>query len=260
LPRGKDGHADLAAFRDRFVKASGPAPEDAEAIAQPYLESKDDSAHRAEANYLMAQLRLRQKQYAGARQFSKAVGRDASATASQRSAALLVGLQALCGDSSATAGAVDASFAEAQRFPYLSDVQEARMLDTVGDYYFAKKDFEKSIGHARRQLAFEPRHEQGRVLNRIATLHDLLDRPGDAVASRKEAVRILSAQLTPVPPRSIFGAMMTSDLFEALCGIPTATLEEKKAAAALVLAHEIAPPALKDKVRKKLMDLEKNNK
>ena len=51
--------------------------------------------------------------------------------------------------------------------------------------------------------------------------------------------------------------MMTNDLFEALCGIPTSTLEEKRAAAAMVLSHEIAPPALKEKVRKTLLELEK---
>ncbi len=258
LPRGTEGHADLVAFRNQFLKVYRTNPKDAESLAKPHLEAKDDSAvYRVEANHLMAMMRLQQKRYAESLQFSKAVSRDANATANQQSSALLIGFQAVCGDPKSTASEVDSGLADAQRFPHLSAEQQAKILDAVSEYYFTRKEYEKSLGHAKQQFTVVARHEKGRQLNRIATLHELLKRPEDAVASRKEAVKILSAQLSPVPPRSIFGAMMTNDLFEALCGIPTATLEEKKAAAAMVFNHEIAPTALKDKVRKALVDLEK---
>ena len=50
--------------------------------------------------------------------------------------------------------------------------------------------------------------------------------------------------------------LMAGDLFEALQGIPTATLEEKRQCAALVLNHPVSPAALREKVRKALADLQ----
>lgn len=258
LPRGSEGHAGFVAFRAQFLKAYRANPKEAEALANAYLKAKDGSAvYRVEANHLLAMLRLQQKRYAEALLFCKGVSQDANATTSQQSAALLLGFQAVCGDPKSTASDIDASLADVQRFPHLSAQQQAQVLETASEYYLAQKQYEKSLGHARNQLAFVARHEQGKQLNRIATLQELLGRPEAAVASRKEAVKILSAQLNPAPPRSIFGAMMTNDLFEAICGIPTSTVEEKRAAAAMVLKHEVAPAALKDKVRKVLLDLEK---
>jgi len=258
-PRGTKGHADLVAFRNKFLQTFRANPKEAESLANVYLEAKDNrGVHRAEANYLMAMMRLHEKKYAESLRFCKAVSRDTHATTSQQSSALLVAFQAVCGDPKSTAGDVDSGLADVQRFPHWAAEQQAKVLETASDYYFSRKEYGKSLDHSKQQLAFVAKHEYGRQLNRIATIQELHGKPDDAVASRKEAVKILSAQLRPTPPRSIFGAMMANDLFEAVCGIPTSTVEEKKAAAAMVLNHEIAPAALKEKVRKALAELDKH--
>lgn len=259
--RGAVGHADFVGFRNKFLQSYRANPKKAESLANAFLDAKATAAvYRVEANCLMALMRFQQKRYAESLQFCGAVTRDVNATANQQSSMLLLGLQAVCGDPKSTARDVDTCRADAQRFPNLSPDQQAKILEAAGDYYFERKEYEKAFGYARQQLAFVAKHEKGRQLNRLATLQELLGRPEDALASHEEAVKILSAQLSPVPPRSIFGALMTNDLFEALCGIPTSTLEEKKAAAAMVFNHEIAPAALKEKVRKALVELEKNRK
>ncbi len=67
---------------------------------------------------------------------------------------------------------------------------------------------------------------------------------------RQEAVALLRKLLSPVPQRSIFGAMATLDLFEAVMAIPNSTPAEKQAAADLVLNHDVVAAPLKEKVRK----------
>ena len=134
-PRGTKSHAEFVAFRNKFLQTYRANPKDAESLAKPYLEGKDDSAvYRVEANHLMALMRLQQKRYAESLQFCKAVSRDANATANQQSSALLIGFQAVCGDPKSTASDVDAGLAEVQRFPYLSAEQQAKALETISDF------------------------------------------------------------------------------------------------------------------------------
>ena len=141
--RGTNGHTDFVAFRNKFLQTYRANPKDAESLAKPYLEAKDDAAvYRVEANNLMAMMRLQQKQYAESRQFCKAVSRDTHATANQQSSALLIGFQAVCGDPKSTASEVDASLADVQRFPHLSAEQQAKALESASDYYFAQKEYE----------------------------------------------------------------------------------------------------------------------
>ena len=85
-------------------------------------------------------------------------------------------------------------------------------------------------------------------MNRIAALHDRLSQPAEALAMRKAAVVHLREQLDPVPV-GIFGATMARDLFEALQGIPDATLEEKHQAAQMVFDHGVASSKMKDEIR-----------
>ncbi len=255
--RGNAAHASLLSFRQAFHKLYRNKPAEAEQLAQPYLTTDTAPAvSRAEAHSLMALLRLHQRKYPEALRHSETVLNDRNATTSQQATAVVQRLQAVCSEPQATADAVEACLAHALQFPYPSVEQQARMYQLVGDFYQGKQDYAKALGYARKQVAVALSRDQGRLLNRVAALHDLLKQPGEAVAARKEAVKLLRAQLGPTPARSIFAAQMTGDLFEALNGIPTTTLEEKKAAAALVLDHPVAPTALKEKVRKALADLE----
>jgi hypothetical protein len=121
---------------------------------------------------------------------------------------------------------------------------------TALDFHQARQEFEKAIGYGRRLFPVAAEYEKGKTLNRIAALHELSKQPEAALAARREAVALLRKQLSPVPQRSIFGAMATLDLFEAVMAIPTSTPDEKQAAADLVLNHDVVAAQYKEKVRK----------
>lgn len=258
--RGGDDYASLLALRSQFLKAYRSSPKEAEELGTSHLDLKTARPiHRVEANNLMALLRFHQRRFSEAIRYCDAAGTDANATTYQKAASTLLRVQIASGDPRASAGDVEASFTESQRFPYPSPEYQAKVFESVSDFFYKKQDYDKSLRYTRRQLEVAAVHEKGKLLNRMALLQELLKRPEEAVASRKEAIKILRARLGSVPERSIFGALMTVDLFEALAGIPTATLEEKKAAAALVLSHDVVPAAMKAKVRQAMAELEKKN-
>ena len=256
--RGSDGHASLLTLRTKFLKTYRSNPKEAEELANSYLDVKTVPAVvRVEANNLMTLLRFHQRRFPEAIRLNDSARKEVNATTHQKATADLLRMQVMTSDPKSSASDVEASLVESQGFPFASPEHQAKVLEGVCEFFLKKQDYDKSLNYTRKQFEVAAVHEKGKLLNRMATLQDLLKRPDDAVASRKEAVKILRARLGPVPERSIFGANMTVDLFEALLGIPTATLEEKKAAAAMVFNHDIASAAMKDRVRKALTELEK---
>jgi hypothetical protein len=255
--RGTANHASLVSFRARFLQTYRSKPKEAEDLANAYSNVESAPAlFRVESNNLMALLRLHQREFAAALRLCDAVAKDAHATTHQQATAMLQRMQIVCSDPKSTAAKVEACFTDYLRFPYDSDEQQLRILELVRDFYHRNHDFEQSLRFTRKQLAIALQRDKGRLLNRIAALHELLKRPAEAVASRREAIKVLRPQLDPVP-QSIFGALLAGELFDALLGVPTTTLEEKKKAARMVIDHKMAPAALKEKVRKALADLEK---
>jgi hypothetical protein len=255
--RGSDDHSRLLELRAKFVKTYRSQPNEAEELANPYLDVKTASpVQRTEANNLMALLRFWQKRFPEAMRFAETAGNDAHATTYQKATSASLRLQIACSDPKSSASDVEARLAESLWLPYPSLEHQAKAFEVVGEFFHKRQDYDKALGFVQKQREVAPGYEKGKLLNRMATLQDRLKRPEDAVASRKEAVKILRARLGPVPERSIFGALMTVDLFEALVGIPTATLEEKRAAAALVLDHDVVSAAMKKKVRQALAELE----
>ncbi len=178
------------------------------------------------------------------------------ATAQQKANLKLLHTQ-LVASWGSTDAEIDTSLTKALSIPYASHEHQAKALEAVVLFYERKKEYEKSLGHARKQLAFVATYEKGKMLNRIAGFHDQLKMPDDAVKARQEAVAFLRERAGKLKERSAFGAAMSVDLFDALVGIPTATLEEKKAAAQAALDHEIVAAAIKDRIRKKLAEIEK---
>jgi ATP/maltotriose-dependent transcriptional regulator MalT len=255
--RGAEAHAELLALRTRFLKTYRGKPKEAEALADPHLDPvAGPLPYRAEANNLMAVLRLQQGRFADALRFADAADQDEQATTAQKATSLLTRVQIVCGDPRASAGDVEAALSRWQRFPDPSPEHQAKVFEVVSEFFRGRRDFAKSLDLARRQLAVARAHEQGRVLIRIALLEDLLDRPQDAVASRREAVRVLRGRLGATPERSSFGALMTVDLFDALQGISEASPKEKRAAGAWVLGHEIVSPAVKARVRRAIAEMD----
>ena len=255
--RGTTDHAGLVSFRTRFMQTYRGKPKQAEELANAYLNVESAPAlYRIESSNLMALLRLHQREFAAALRLCDAVAKDAHATTHQQATAMLQRMQIICSDPKSTAADVEACLTDSLRFPYASDEQQLRILELGGEFYHRNQDFEQSLRFTRKQLAVALPRDKGRLWNRIAGLHDLLHRSEEAVASRKEAIKILRPQLDPVP-KSIFGALMAGELFDALLRVPTATLEEKKKAAGMVINHKVAPAALKEKVQKALANLEK---
>ena len=258
--RGTETHASFLDFRTTFVKTYKSKPAEAEESANSYLEAKTKPAcYRVEANNLLALLRLQQKRYAEALRYADDAKKDVNATTYQRATSANLRVQIHSNDPKALPSEVESSLAECLRLPYLALDQQAKAFEQVAEYFLKKQDYEKALGYTQKQLEVAANYEKGKLLNRLATLYELLKQPAEALKSRVEAVKILRARLEPVPERSIFGALMTVDLFEALASIPTATLKEQRAAAEMVFKHEIVSAPLKEKVRQALAELEKKN-
>jgi hypothetical protein len=250
-------HAELLTLRTEFGKLYRGKPVEAEAMTRKLLDDRATAAVlRIEAEHLTALLRLRQQRYAEAERHCEAALGDAQATTLQRDAATLLRLRIAAADPASTAEQVRRRLEQVLRLPDPANEQLAGAFEVTGDYSRQRGDFDAAIGFARRQLAVAATYEQGKVLNRIAADYDAWDRPDQAVAAREEAVRLLKPQFTPKPQRSVFGAMMVLDHFDAVSGIPTSSRAEFQAAAELVLSHDVVSAEKKDRVRKFLADME----
>lgn len=249
-------HADFEAWRKSFLQIYRQKREEAEAIARQHLDdAKIEPVYRVEAHNLMALMRFEQKRYPEALVHVNAALRDPEAMTSQLSAALMLKVRTLAADGKTTPAEFDAGLAQAWTLPYSSLAQQAAVFSTALDFYQGRQEYDKAVEYGRRLFPVAPSYEQGKTLNRIAAVYDLANKPAQALATRQESVALLRKLLSPVPQRSIFGAMATLDLFDAVMGIPASTAEEKQAAADLVLNHEVVAAQYKERVRKAMAGL-----
>ncbi|MCE9608132.1 MAG: hypothetical protein K8U03_24870 [Planctomycetia bacterium] len=255
--RGAAGNAELLAYRTTFGKLYRSKPDEAEAAARAYLEKESLPVYRVEANSQLALLRWTQRRYAEALEFAATAANDPQATMYQRSAAGVLRLQIMADDPRSTSEQIESELRSFLQLPYPAKDRQAKAFESAVQFFTSKQSYERAIELAHQQATVAAPYETGKVMNRIASLYDLAKRPAEAIVVRREAVELLRKRLGPVPQRSIFAAMMTLDLFDAVCGIPTSTLAEKQAAAKLVLDHEVVAAMYKDKVRKTLAELEK---
>ncbi|WP_425614387.1 hypothetical protein NA78x_004254 [Anatilimnocola sp. NA78] len=254
--RGGNDNASLIAFRTNWLKTYRSEPKEVEATARQYLDDPSSPAvYRVEASNLLSVLRLHQKKYLEAMTLCTAAKNDPEATTWQRTTALLQQLQIAALDPAATTEQVAAALLEFQRVAYSSLEQQAKALDIASNYYAAKNDYPVAIKLAREQFVVAAPYEQGKLLNRIAGWHDAQQQTSEAIAVRHEAAALLRKQLQPAPQRSVFGAMMVTELFDAVCGLPTSTPEEKTAAGEQVLQHDVVAVAVKERVKKALAEL-----
>ena len=250
----------LVALRKDFLKLYRSKPDEAEALLKPYLGTTASPVLRAEANNLTALLLLSRKRGDWAYKNAEAVIEDPAATVAQRTTGALLYLQVAEVDTQSTVGHIDECLERLFAIPFTANDQQAKAFESAGRYFEGRMMYARAIELAQRRKSVAASYETGKVLNHIAALYDLDGKPAEAIAAREEAVKLLRERLSPKPPRSIFGAMMTLDLFDAVCGIPTSTLAEKQAAAQLTLDHEIVAPMYKDRVRKQLADIEAKSK
>ena len=132
----------------------------------------------------------------------------------------------------------------------------AKAFEYVGAFHEKRQDYDQAIEAAKSQRAVAAPYEEGRILNRVAALHGLCNRPEQADAARREVVALLTDKVRPAA-RSVFGAMMTFDYFEAVWSLSTSTVDEKRVAAELVLNHDISSAETKRKVRERLDGLDR---
>ncbi len=253
--RGRDGSATLLAVRDGFLKSFRSRPEEAETRLREY--ASDESALRPESSVLLATLRLHQRRFDDVVRLCDSVLVDPHGTQHQRVAARLLLVQAAAGDARTTEADVARRLDELSSVEYPSNDVRAKAFEAVAAYYHREQRIDAAIEFARRQTTFAAIHEQGTILNRIAGWYDESQRPEEAVAARREVVSVLRPRLAPRPQRSIFGATMALDYFEALCRLPSATREERTAAAEMILEHDVVTPGRKEEVRRRLVELER---
>lgn len=256
-PRGAVDDAEFAAFRTNFLKTYRSKPKEAEAAAQAKLAEQAPAIYRIEASILLAQLCYTQRRYAEALELCGVALSHPAATMQQRITASHVRLQALADDPATERATIEAMSADFLKIPYPANEQLAAAFDSAARFHSGRKAFDAAIELKRKQVSVAASHQTGKVLLELAKIYDDANQPSRGIESRKEAAALLRERLGPVPKRNIFAAMMTLDLFDAVCGIPTSSLAEKQAAAKLALEHEIVAPMYKDRVRRQLAELEK---
>lgn len=209
---------------------------------------------RNESRVLLTQLRLYEKQYSSAHDLSVSLVSSPSTTAFQRETAAWLGIQAICQNPATTVKQVDSAVETAFGRPFLSDRFRANVLEAAANYHLDHSSPAVTLTYLRKLRPVVPATDEGRVLNRIAAVLDLGKRPEEAIAARKEAVRILRSRLDPVP-QSVFGARMCGDLLDAVQGIPTSTPAERREAAEWILAHKVSNRERKQQAQQVLASL-----
>ena len=162
-------------------------------------------------------------------------------------------MEAMVKDPKSTREEVDAFFAKALMQPYSALTYRAKVYDLASEYARRLKDYQTAIKRSKEQILVAVFHERGRLWNRIATDFDALKSPAEALAARKETIKLLRPVLNP-PEVSVFGAMMSLDYFDALYGIPGTPFSELEAAAQKVLNHKVSSIAMKEHVTKLLKE------
>jgi len=248
--------ADLAKVRTDFGKLYRSNAAAAEKMLDAAVQGIDaTSPFHAEADLQRAVLRTKQKRYIEAAELCDAALRRPTATAGQRNLAAVQRVRIACLNPDADAAEVESQLAALSNLVYLGNERRDEAYGLAVDYFAGRDDDATALRYARLQLPVAADYRRGRVLNRIASLHDELGEPEAAMTARREAVAYLQTKLDPLPV-SIFGAQMASDLYDAVTALPDATPVEIRAAADLVLQHKITPQATRERVRAKLSELE----
>lgn len=253
--RSERDAATFTAFRKSFTGIYMSKPSDAEAIAARHLSDQAPALYRIEANNLMGTLRFRQRKYDEAREYFSLAMTDERATTGQVATAASERARIACADLKGSETDLARALADFTAISYPSAKQLSAVHQAATDAYTKRQNFHKALSHARLWFQHAGRYERGKALNVVADLHGKLGRNDEAITTREQAVSILRAELDPVPV-GVFGPLMAADLLDALNGIPTATVAEKKAAANIALNHKVKPPSVLRRIRDGLRSVE----
>lgn len=251
--RGAAGHEQFKAWSAAMLAPHRSKPQESEAVANKILEDKNaNPVYAAEANNAMALIKTWQKKPEEVLPYTSATLANVGATTSQYLFAHSYRMRALANDPKTTVEMFEANLAQARTNPVPHPPNLTSYLASAVSFYERTGDFRTAIKYSRELVPVAPYFEKGKYLLKMASLHESLKEPAKAAEVRKETVSLLKDLIGPVPKRNIFSAMMTVDHFDAVMGIPTSTLEEKRAAAALVLNHEVTAKMYKDRIRNEM--------
>lgn len=254
--RGSGAYAAFAEFQKNLT-ALIAQPAAAEALADPII--KDPAAlpiYRAQANLGMALVRQREKNFSEALTFAQTANSVEGMTNSQKAQILtaLVSIQTRNPD--ATLAEVEAAAVEFEAFPNPAPAQQFSSYRDLSDYFTKRGDHEKALAFANKGLENALPKDKSAALTRAIVVLETLGKKDEAIARRQELVALIRPQIVPVATgRSIMLGTMAGEMFDALIGIPTATMEEKREAAHAILNYPTLPAA----VRKNVEDWLKQN-
>lgn len=258
-PAATRGPGAYAAFFEFQTNLTGllAKPAEAEAIANPVL--NDPAAlpvYRAQANLGMALVRQREKKFAEALAYAKA-GRAVEGLTSSQMAGILAALVSIqTRNPDATPADVMAAAAEFEAFPTPAAAQQFSCYSDLSEYFKKQGDQEKALEFANKGLENALTKDKSAALTRVIAALETLGKKEEAIARRKELVALVRPQIVPVATgRSIMLGTMAGEMFDALNGIPTATMEEKLETANAILKY----PTLPAQVRKNVEEWIKKN-
>ena len=244
---------DFASFEkmQKEVGLLAGQPEKLEAMAKEIAAKPDSAPHyRAMIHLGLGNARRRQKQYPDAIRYLTLVKNEPGATNLQKVNTLVALVSAQTRNPDATPADVAAALAEFEAWPNPGKEASFSVYSELSLYHESKGDLAQALALTEKQATVAPSWQKSGAMLRMATLLDAMDRKDDAIAKRQEVAALLRPLMLPAPKgKSIMLGVQTGDYFDALNGIPTATLEEKKEAATIILNYPTLPPGLKEKAQ-----------
>lgn len=234
--RGDGSFEKFAEYRKQLSLILGK-PDEAKAAIQPYIDNPAAPAiYRAQANLAMLTMKQRQKQFAEALAYAKAVVAEPGATANQKATALGLAITIHCADPKTSTESIDAALAELEAYPFAAPLHRAKAYKDISGYYSARGDRQKALAFAEKRIPQCVDWEKSGAILEVANILDAMNKPAEAIERRKEVVALLKPQVLPAPNgKGIFLGAMTVNYFDAVNGIPTSTFEEKMEAAQVVV-------------------------
>jgi len=246
--RGTADHAAFLTFQKQLTSLTAK-PDEAKVIADSVLDDpKASPIYRAQANLGMAAVHLAKKQYKEALLRVEAVKEEQQATNSQKVAAAIAVVSITVRNSNSSPSEIDKALSDFEKLPYSADTQRHNVYQDIVAYYESKGDYVKALDLSKKALESCPPRQKTTALLQTARLLDKTGHKNEAISIRQDVVAILRPELLPSPKgRGIFQGIKAGELFDALNGIPNATLAEKREAAHVIINYPTLPSGLKQK-------------
>lgn len=248
--KSPEKHKNHEEFRN-FCRSLNGAPNDLIRKAEDILKAPDSPPlYKEEAKLRLGWLYPRMKKWDAAVRYDDEVLRSGHATARQKADAAVQKTEALCRNPDTTDETLDSWIREMDSLR-LSGRWTYQALDALYARAMEKKNPEKALDLAEKQLHYAGSEQKGKIRNRIASYYFQKGEKEKAAEYSRETAAGLRSRLIPKMPVGVFGPTQAEDLVNALRMIPETQTQEIVDAANLALNHKYCPPD----VRKRLSAL-----